>query len=418
MSFLDMTFIIEGNKILTDLYRKPITRNTLLRANSCHPMNVLRGVPVGQFLRLRRICTTRDSFNHQAMQLWDTFLQRGYGFWEVKNAHDRAVGTNWQDLLVSKNKKHSPYRSHRSLKTYRHDNKGCPRIITTFSHNSAQLHKIVLKYWNILGQDPKLKDILPLQPNFAFKRGPSLGTIPQSDTSRPAHWLTTKGCYRSGVTRSRTCRYMRPSTFFKGKSNQRTYNINFYADCGTRAVAVGVIQEPPSLSLLVGEKSLMSCTVQGAPSDWTLFNIYWKLKGTNPNGSALNNTDVTLQNNSRIFISGLKGHSSSLIISSVRPKDSGTYVLTPVLHLRAETEGQLLVCEAQRFYPPELNISWSFSAEENPAQETLNENPDGTYTKTSTINVTEELWDTHVICQVQHVTLPRLLPLHLYLTSK
>ncbi|XP_041437089.1 signal-regulatory protein gamma-like [Xenopus laevis] len=187
----------------------------------------------------------------------------------------------------------------------------------------------------------------------------------------------------------------------------------------------------------------MSCTVQGAPSDWTLFNIYWKLKGTNPNGSALNNTDVTLQNNSRIFISGLKGHSSSLIISSVRPKDSGTYVcealilnkskqmnytgtgtlliinnVTPVLHLRAETEGQLLVCEAQRFYPPELNISWSFSAEENPAQETLNENPDGTYNKTSTINVTEELWDTHVICQVQHVTLPMPLPLRLYLTSK
>ncbi|OCT93548.1 hypothetical protein XELAEV_18011226mg [Xenopus laevis] len=93
-----------------------------------------------------------------------------------------------------------------------------------------------------------------------------------------------------------------------------------------------------------------------------------------------------------------------------------THPYRPKETFRAETEGQLLVCEAQRFYPPELNISWSFSAEENPAQETLNENPDGTYNKTSTINVTEELWDTHVICQVQHVTLPMPLPLRLYLT--
>ncbi|OCT60438.1 hypothetical protein XELAEV_18046462mg [Xenopus laevis] len=53
---------------------------------------MLRGVPVGQFLHLRRICTTWESFNNQAMFLWDRFIQRGYDFF--KNAYDTAVGTS------------------------------------------------------------------------------------------------------------------------------------------------------------------------------------------------------------------------------------------------------------------------------------------------------------------------------------
>ncbi|KAE8621022.1 hypothetical protein XENTR_v10004657 [Xenopus tropicalis] len=201
------------------------------------------------------------------------------------------------------------------------------------------------------------------------------------------------------------------------------------------AVAVGVVQEPPSLSLSVGETALMACTIQGAPSNWIQF-IYWKLNGS----------DAPLQNDSRISITrGPGGHTSSLLILSVRPKDSGTYVcealglaqgkqvlysgtgtpllisnVAPVLHLREEPGGQL-VCEAQRFYPPELNISWNFSAGANPAQETRNEtlkeNPDGTYTKTSIVTITEGLWGTEVICQVHHMTLPRPLPLRLYLPS-
>ncbi|OCT94589.1 hypothetical protein XELAEV_18012269mg [Xenopus laevis] len=60
---------------------------------------------------------------------------------------------------------------------------------------------------------------------------PSLFT--ESDTCKPTNWLTTKGSYRCGVTRCGTCHYMRPSKHFKGRSNQRTYNINFYANWGT-----------------------------------------------------------------------------------------------------------------------------------------------------------------------------------------
>ncbi|OCT91696.1 hypothetical protein XELAEV_18014756mg [Xenopus laevis] len=118
----------------------------------------------------------------------------------------------------------------------------CPWIITTYSHKSSQLRRIIQKYWSILGQDPKLKGILPTQPNFAYKRGPSLGSIlspslfTDTDVSGSTHWLTTKGCYRCGGTRCGTCRFMRPTKTFKGRRDPKLYNIQFYGNCGTSNV--------------------------------------------------------------------------------------------------------------------------------------------------------------------------------------
>ncbi|OCT78099.1 hypothetical protein XELAEV_18029202mg [Xenopus laevis] len=75
-----------------------------------------------------------------------------------------------------------------------------------------------------------------------MKRGPSLGSIlspslfKDIDVHSSTRWLTTKGCYRCGGTRCGTCRYMKPSKTFKGKHDSKSYNINFYANCGTNNI--------------------------------------------------------------------------------------------------------------------------------------------------------------------------------------
>uniref|UniRef100_A0A803JYE2 Helix-turn-helix domain-containing protein n=1 Tax=Xenopus tropicalis TaxID=8364 RepID=A0A803JYE2_XENTR len=96
--FLDVVFSTIEGVVTTDLYRKPITRNTLLHAKSGHPRSCIRGIPVGQFLRLRRICSTWDTFQQQAMRLWDRFAQRGYATEVIKSAYDRAVATDRMSL--------------------------------------------------------------------------------------------------------------------------------------------------------------------------------------------------------------------------------------------------------------------------------------------------------------------------------
>ena len=49
ISFLDLLILCEDNVLYTDLYRKPTERNSVLRADSCHP------------LPLKTVCPTANS---------------------------------------------------------------------------------------------------------------------------------------------------------------------------------------------------------------------------------------------------------------------------------------------------------------------------------------------------------------------
>ncbi|KAM4700697.1 tyrosine-protein phosphatase non-receptor type substrate 1-like [Discoglossus pictus] len=179
--------------------------------------------------------------------------------------------------------------------------------------------------------------------------------------------------------------------------------------------ALRVLQDPPILVLPEGRTAKLSCTAEDAPTSGTLL-FYWSSNGS------------IMSNSSRITVS------SSLLITSVTPVDSGQYVcsvrsfhrtqtedngngtellvtVTPTLSVRMEAvePGRwLLVCEAKRFYPQELNISWSFSLRGLQIQENLTEDEDGTYSKTSSVEITEELMDlggSGVTCYLQHITL-------------
>ncbi|CAJ0947519.1 unnamed protein product [Ranitomeya imitator] len=60
--FLDLCIKIDGNRLVTDLYRKPTATNNLLEFQSFHPLHTRRGIPVGQFLRTHRNCTADEDF--------------------------------------------------------------------------------------------------------------------------------------------------------------------------------------------------------------------------------------------------------------------------------------------------------------------------------------------------------------------
>ncbi|XP_053311022.1 uncharacterized protein LOC128473023 [Spea bombifrons] len=87
--------------------------------------------------------------------------------------------------------------------------------------------------------------------------------------------------------------------------------------------------------------------------------------------------------------------------------------ITPMM----DKEKQLLICEAQRFNPLELNISWSFSNLENQTQDTLVENADGTYTKRSTVGIADIMREREVTCSLQHISLTAPLNDTLYVSD-
>lgn len=61
-------------EVVTSLYRKPLSGNTLLLDQPGHPRHTIKGIPVGQFLRVRRICSSDTAFEHEAASLYKRFL--------------------------------------------------------------------------------------------------------------------------------------------------------------------------------------------------------------------------------------------------------------------------------------------------------------------------------------------------------
>ncbi|XP_069615772.1 uncharacterized protein [Ranitomeya imitator] len=102
VDFLDITLSIEDSKITCNLFRKITATNSLLHYGSFHPQHLKNGIPKGQFLRLRRNCSTNTDFLGQAKDLTKRFQQRGYPQGVISKAFQHARGQDRSNLLEKK----------------------------------------------------------------------------------------------------------------------------------------------------------------------------------------------------------------------------------------------------------------------------------------------------------------------------
>ncbi|OCT76221.1 hypothetical protein XELAEV_18031422mg [Xenopus laevis] len=77
INFLDITITNNKGKLGTNMYRKPMDRNNLLRADSFHHPKVKKGIPKGQFLRARRLTSDIKGYKEAATDLIERFTQNG-----------------------------------------------------------------------------------------------------------------------------------------------------------------------------------------------------------------------------------------------------------------------------------------------------------------------------------------------------
>ena len=77
--FLDVTVSInEQHQLQTDLYTKPTDSHNYLNYKSAHPRHCRDGIPYSQFLRLKRICSTQETFTHQCREMSKNFIRADY----------------------------------------------------------------------------------------------------------------------------------------------------------------------------------------------------------------------------------------------------------------------------------------------------------------------------------------------------
>jgi hypothetical protein len=76
--FMDMTIQIEGGKIITTIYAKPLALYQYIPPNSCHPPGVLTGLIFGQILRIYQLCSQSKDIDKELSLFHTRLLNRGY----------------------------------------------------------------------------------------------------------------------------------------------------------------------------------------------------------------------------------------------------------------------------------------------------------------------------------------------------
>ncbi|OCT82679.1 hypothetical protein XELAEV_18025209mg [Xenopus laevis] len=193
--------------VSTNLFRKQTASNSLLHAKSMHPSKCFEGIPRGQYVRLRRICSLDEDFKQEAYKLYQRFKTQGYKTRSLHKAYQWALAQNREDLLYSCKK----------LRNYKEgsSHQGQTRLILTYNDNDRDIRSIIHKHWDILSKDSALSNLVPPRPLFMYKRNTSIGDmLTQSHFQKHTRktCCRTPGSFRCGSCEQ--CRFIKLSNTF------------------------------------------------------------------------------------------------------------------------------------------------------------------------------------------------------------
>ena len=76
--FLDVTVSLKHKKLRTTLFTKPADSHFCLNTTSCHSSHVLKNIPKGQFIRLRRIFLEKSNYLFNSKIMCKKFIERDF----------------------------------------------------------------------------------------------------------------------------------------------------------------------------------------------------------------------------------------------------------------------------------------------------------------------------------------------------
>ncbi|XP_078371353.1 uncharacterized protein LOC144655006 [Oculina patagonica] len=157
--FLDVDIHLNNGKIETDLYSKPTDKHQYLLNTSSHPYHTKRSIPYSLALRLRRICSTENFFEHRVKELQQYLVKRGYKQRFISEQIDRA-------RLVSRAE---------SLQEHTRETRS-DRVPLVITYNPAlrNIQKILHNKQPLLNSSSNCKEIFKETPVVSYRRSPNL----------------------------------------------------------------------------------------------------------------------------------------------------------------------------------------------------------------------------------------------------
>ena len=232
IEYLDVRLSGIGGTITTSLHRKKTAGNALLRADSAHPGHTINAVPYGQFLRLKRLCSSPEDFSVEAIKMSHRFRERGYPIKIINRALSRA-STIPRDSLLSN--------AHTSVKNT-HSAAFCdvPVFSTPYSSEFNGIKSIVNKYLPILYGDTTYQHILEKGIKTVSRRAPTLGSklspslFQSHNTSM--NWLQFQGTFKCGTNGCRYCKLIKTGQHVHSCSSEKSFPIKHFINCNTKFV--------------------------------------------------------------------------------------------------------------------------------------------------------------------------------------
>ena len=224
--FLDVNVSIANGLIETDLYSKPTDKHQHLLFSSCHPSHTKKAIPYSLALRLRRICSTDQSFKTRTSELISYLLKRGYSLNFLKKQINRAADIPRHVALQPKPKTSTN------------------RIPFTLTYNPTlpSISSIIKKHFNILHSSNRCKEVFPELPVVAFRRSPNLrdllvtAKLPKLSSSNNTN-TTPRGIFRCDSNRCLTCNFISHGTKeITFSSTGLTRTINSHITCNSKNV--------------------------------------------------------------------------------------------------------------------------------------------------------------------------------------
>ncbi|OCT95583.1 hypothetical protein XELAEV_18013271mg [Xenopus laevis] len=231
INFLDIRIYRDNNNdVQTTVFRKDTATNNLLHAKSQHPSSLIQGIPTGQYLRVKRICSTETDFKKEADKLYLRFKQRAYSHNSLKRAYKRALGADRNQLLIPK-KHNEAHKANKSTKII--------RFIGNYSFEHNEIRQILTNHWQILEQDKDLSSVIGTKPTITFRRSKNLRDqlvhSHLNNKGKPTRLENkTKGCHKCGSCLA--CPYIEKAWVYVGRDDKPIYTLEHSMNCKTSGV--------------------------------------------------------------------------------------------------------------------------------------------------------------------------------------
>ena len=221
VNFLDVTVKLQNGVVSTDLYSKPTDKHQYLFYTSCHPNSCKKGIPFGQALRLRRICSQDTLFEKRAKELTSYLVERGYDERFVTKEVDRARRIPRADTLKEKSKRQS---------------NRVPFVIT-YHPGLPNIGELLHRFHPVLQTSQRLASAVKEVPMVAYRRPRCLKDFLVRAECRTEYQQTVnKGCFKCGRTNCMICDYLVEGNRFSSFTTKQNFFINHHLNCNSSSV--------------------------------------------------------------------------------------------------------------------------------------------------------------------------------------